>query len=71
MHNPPPNTTAKVNRCCCPLLCRRRQIVERESRNHQFDFLRPQHTMFNYFMQLTDQYRKIIIPKAEMLNSLK
>jgi len=27
--------------------------------------------MFNYFMQLTDQYRKIIIPKAEMLNSLK
>ena len=28
-------------------------------RNYQFDFLRPQHSLFNYFTKLVEQYTKV------------
>ena len=35
--------------------------MNREQRNYQFDFLRPQHSLFNYFTKLVEQYTKVFI----------
>jgi len=37
-------------------------LMKLEARNYQFDFLRPQHSLFNYFTKLVEQYTKILIP---------
>ncbi|XP_003743509.1 splicing factor 3A subunit 1 [Galendromus occidentalis] len=37
-------------------------LMNREQRNFQFDFLRPQHSLFPYFRKLVEQYTKILIP---------
>ena len=43
----------------------------REQRNFQFDFLRPQHSLFNYFTKLVEQYTKILIPPKDLMTKLK
>lgn len=35
-------------------------LMNREQRNFQFDFLRPQHSLFQYFTKLLEQYTKVI-----------
>lgn len=47
------------------------QLMQKEQRNYQFDFLRPQHSLFNYFTKLVEQYTKILIPPKGLLNKLK
>lgn len=37
------------------------QLMQKEQRNYQFDFLRPQHSLFNYFTKLVEQYTKVWI----------
>lgn len=37
------------------------QLMQKEQRNYQFDFLRPQHSLFNYFTKLVEQYTKVIL----------
>lgn len=34
-------------------------LMNREQRNCQFDFLRPQHSLFQYFTKLLEQYTKV------------
>lgn len=34
-------------------------LMNREARNYQFDFLRPQHSLFQYFTRLLEQYTKV------------
>ena len=34
-------------------------VMQREQRNYLFDFLRPQHSLFNYFTKLVEQYTKV------------
>ncbi|XP_029633151.1 splicing factor 3A subunit 1-like [Octopus sinensis] len=46
-------------------------LMNREQRNYQFDFLRPQHSLFNYFTKLVEQYTKILIPPKDLSNKLK
>lgn len=46
-------------------------LMNREQRNYQFDFLRPQHSLFQYFTKLLEQYTKILIPPKDLLNRLK
>lgn len=41
-------------------------LMNREQRNYIFDFLRPQHSMFNYFTKLVEQYIKVLIPPKEL-----
>ncbi|XP_042300519.1 splicing factor 3A subunit 1-like, partial [Sceloporus undulatus] len=36
------------------------QLMQKEQRNYQFDFLRPQHSLFNYFTKLVEQYTKVM-----------
>lgn len=35
------------------------QLMNREVRNFQFDFLKPQHSNFPYFTKLVEQYTKV------------
>ncbi|XP_011454449.3 splicing factor 3A subunit 1 [Magallana gigas] len=46
-------------------------LMNREQRNYQFDFLRPQHSLFNYFTKLVEQYTKILIPPKDLLDKLQ
>lgn len=46
-------------------------LMNREQRNYQFDFLRPQHSLFNYFMKLLEQYTKILVPNKNLMGRLK
>jgi len=45
--------------------------MNREQRNFQFDFLRPQHSLFQYFTKLLEQYTKILIPPKDLLGRLR
>uniref|UniRef100_H2YW44 Splicing factor 3A subunit 1 n=1 Tax=Ciona savignyi TaxID=51511 RepID=H2YW44_CIOSA len=47
------------------------QLMQREAKNYQFDFLRPQHSMFQYFTKLVEQYTKIFIPPKNVISKLK
>lgn len=35
------------------------QLMTREARNSQFDFLKPAHSNFSYFTKLVEQYTKV------------
>lgn len=37
-------------------------LSQRESRNYQFDFLRPNHSLYSYFSRLVDQYTDLLKP---------
>ncbi|KAA0188897.1 hypothetical protein FBUS_11640 [Fasciolopsis buskii] len=47
------------------------QLMNREQRNYQFDFLRSQHSMFGYFTKLVEQYTKILIPPKDVTTKLE
>ncbi|CAH1990541.1 unnamed protein product [Acanthoscelides obtectus] len=47
------------------------QLMNREQRNFQFDFLRPQHSLFQYFTKLLEQYTKVLIPQKSMQQKLR
>lgn len=46
------------------------QLMNREIRNFQFDFLKPQHSNFLYFTKLVEQYTKVIIPPKTVVDDL-
>jgi splicing factor 3A subunit 1 len=45
-------------------------LSSKEGRNYQFDFLRPNHSLFGYFNRLVDQYSRIINPSKGALESI-
>lgn len=45
-------------------------LMKKEERNHQFDFLRPQHSLFQYFTRLLEQYTKVLLPPKELASKL-
>ncbi|XP_039262262.2 splicing factor 3A subunit 1-like [Styela clava] len=47
------------------------QLMQKETKNYQFDFLRPQHALFQYFTKLVEQYTKILIPPKNLMAKLK
>ncbi|KAJ3194192.1 hypothetical protein HK101_003312, partial [Irineochytrium annulatum] len=46
-------------------------LSQREQRNYQFDFLRPNHSLYNYFTSLVSQYNKILVPQKTMMGKLR
>lgn len=46
-------------------------LQARESKNPQFEFLKPQHPLFSLFQQLVEAYTPIILPKQDTLQQLK
>ncbi|KAI8968958.1 Pre-mRNA splicing factor PRP21 like protein-domain-containing protein [Mycotypha africana] len=47
------------------------QLAQRESRNYQFDFLRPSHSLFPYFTELVKQYTKVFLPPKDLQEKLR
>ena len=45
-------------------------LSSKESRNSQFDFLRPGHTLFPLFTKLVECYTALLIPSPEMFEKL-
>ncbi|KAL3472634.1 Pre-mRNA splicing factor PRP21 like protein-domain-containing protein [Aspergillus californicus] len=39
-------------------------LSQREARNFQFDFLRPQHSLYQFFTRLVDQYKVLLRPEG-------
>lgn len=39
-------------------------LSQREARNFQFDFLRPNHSLYGFFSRLVDQYTELLRPKG-------
>ena len=37
-------------------------LAQKEARNFQFDFLRPNHSLFGYFNKLVEEYTKVLAP---------
>lgn len=48
-----------------------RALSTREGRNYQFDFLRPDHSLFAYFNSMVEQYSQVLYPPADMLEKLE
>lgn len=46
-------------------------LMNKEQRNPMFDFLKPQHSHFNYFTRLVDQYTKILLPPKDLLDKMR
>merc|ERR1712125_263272 len=46
-------------------------LTQRESRNPQFDFLKPTHALFGYFTSLVDAYTKCLMPNKDDVEKLK
>merc|ERR1719506_2651975 len=46
-------------------------LTQRESRNPQFDFLKPTHALFGYFTSLVDAYTKCLMPNKEEIERMK
>ncbi|CAG9319874.1 unnamed protein product [Blepharisma stoltei] len=46
-------------------------LTERESKNPQFDFLKPNHALFNYFTSLIEAYSRCILPRLDDIKSLQ
>lgn len=46
------------------------ELSERESKNPQFNFLKPQHNLFGYFTYLVGSYSKILSDKKEKIKKL-
>jgi len=45
-------------------------LAQREQRNYQFEFLRPNHSLFNYFTKLVEEYTKVLIPSKKLFQNL-
>ena len=43
----------------------------REGRNYQFDFLRPDHSLFSYFNRIVEQYSRILYPPPEDIEKIE
>ena len=53
--------TNLMNRFCSGFYSFHSINPSREQRNFQFDFLRPQHSLFQYFTKLLEQYTKVLV----------
>jgi splicing factor 3A subunit 1 len=47
-----------------------KSLTDREARNSQFDFIKPQHHLFGYFTLLVEQYAKCLNQKKEEIAKL-
>lgn len=49
----------------------RTNLMNKESRNPLFDFLKPQHSHFTFFTRLVEQYTKILLPAKDVFTKLQ
>ncbi|EGF77967.1 hypothetical protein BATDEDRAFT_35836 [Batrachochytrium dendrobatidis JAM81] len=46
-------------------------LLQRESKNFQFDFMRPSHSLYGYYNRLVEQYAKVISPSESLIETLR
>ncbi|KAI8831576.1 Pre-mRNA splicing factor PRP21 like protein-domain-containing protein [Chytridium lagenaria] len=46
-------------------------LAHREQRNFQFDFLRPNHSLYSYYRSLVSQYVKVLAPPKPLMATLQ
>ena len=46
-------------------------LAMKETRNQDFNFLKPTHSMFTFFTALCDSYSKVLMPPAGTSNKLR
>ena len=46
-------------------------IADRESRNYQFDFLRPNHSLYPYFQEMVGQYNRVLLPSKDVSSKIR
>ena len=46
------------------------RLMDKEQKNYQFDFLRPQHSLFTYFNKLIEQYQRVLLHPKNILDAL-
>jgi splicing factor 3A subunit 1 len=46
-------------------------LSEREAKNSQYDFLKPNHHLFGYFTNLVDSYSKCLLPRKDEIAKLQ
>ncbi|KAK9365908.1 Pre-mRNA splicing factor PRP21 like protein-domain-containing protein [Lipomyces kononenkoae] len=46
-------------------------LSQREERNYQFDFLRPNHSFYPFFTKLVEQYKKVLNPPSSISDRLR
>jgi splicing factor 3A subunit 1 len=46
-------------------------LSQREMRNPQFDFLKPNHSLHGIFLRLVDQYSRVLLPSRALLDKLE
>lgn len=46
-------------------------LTERESKNPQFDFLKPNHALFSYFTSLIEAYSRCLLPRLDDIKYLQ
>lgn len=47
------------------------ELMDKEKSNFQFDFLKPQHSLFDYFTRLVEQYTKVLLPQKTIVRNLR
>ncbi|OQV12614.1 Splicing factor 3A subunit 1 [Hypsibius exemplaris] len=47
------------------------ELMDKESKNFQFDFLKPAHSLFDYFTKLVEQYYKVLLPQPSIVADLR
>lgn len=47
------------------------ELIQKEGRNFQFDFLRQTHSLFSVFTKFVEQYTKILIPPKNIVEEFK
>lgn len=45
-------------------------LLAKEGRSYQFEFLRPNHSLYGFFNRLVEQYRLVITPPADLLENI-
>ncbi|CAO1621843.1 unnamed protein product [Parajaminaea phylloscopi] len=46
-------------------------LLAKEGQSYQFEFLRPNHSFFGFFNRLVEQYRLVIDPPADLLDTVR
>lgn len=46
-------------------------LARMEGKNHQFDFLRQNHSLFGYFTKLVEHYTKVLVPSKATKERLR
>lgn len=48
-----------------------RELLEKERASNQFQFMRPQHSLFGLYSRMVEQYRTVLYPPSDLMDNLR